>query len=97
MDCIYHGCFRKNVDGTNRIIGPNETCLIPSSKLCSKYIEDIPGGVKTRSQYKKQPLVNLIEFDTYFRNKNKEDIERWETALDSVVHTLKRTDRIYVI
>ena len=97
MDCIYHGCFRKNVDGTNGIIGPNETCLIPSSKLCSKYIEDIPGGVKTRSQYKKQPLVNLIGFDTYFRNKNKEDIERWETALDSVVHTLKPTDRIYVI
>ena len=69
MDCIYHGCFRTEIDGTNRIIGPNETCLIPSSKLCSKYIEDIPGGVKTRSQYKKQPLDNLIEFDTYFRNK----------------------------
>ena len=67
--------LEKKIDGTNRIIGPDETCLIPSSKLCSKYIEDIPGGVKTRSQYKMQPLANLIEFDTYFRNKNKEDIE----------------------
>ena len=75
MDCIYHGCFRTEIDGTNRMIGPNETCLIPSSKLCWKYIEDIPGGVKNHSQYKKQPIVNLIEFDTYFRNKNKEDIE----------------------
>ena len=75
MDCIYHGCFRTEIDGTNRIIGPNETCLIPSSKLCWKYTEDLPGGLKNHSQYKKQPFVNLIEFDTYFRNKNKEDIE----------------------
>ena len=97
MDCIYHGCFRTEIDGTNRIIGPNETCLIPSSKLCSKYIEDIPGGVKTRSQYKKQPLVNLTEFDTYFRNNNKGDIERSKTALDSEFRTLKPTDRIYII
>ena len=86
--------LEKKIDGTNRIIGPDETYLIPSSKLCSKYIEDIPGGVKTRSQYKMQPLANLIEFDTYFRNKNKEDIERWEPALDSVVRTWKPTDRI---
>ena len=86
--------LEKKIDGTKRIIGPDETCLIPSSKLCSKYIEDIPGGVKTRSQYKMQPLANLIEFDTYFRNKNKEDIERWEPALDSVVRTWKPTDRI---
>lgn len=30
------------------------------------YIEDIAGGVKTRSQYKKQKLVNRQTFDTYF-------------------------------
>ena len=47
MDRIYHGCFRKNVDGTNRIIGSNKRCLIPSSKLFWMYIEDIHGGVKT--------------------------------------------------
>ena len=81
MDHIYHGCFRKNVDGTNCIIGPNKRCLIPSSKLFWMYIEDIHGGVKTCSQYNKQCLVNVREFDTYFRNKNKGDIKRWEKSL----------------
>lgn len=96
MDCIYHGCFRKNVDDANRIIGPNETCLVPNSKLCWEYIEDVPGDVKTHSQYKKQRLGKVREFDTYFQNKNKEDIERWESALDSEVRILKPTDHIYI-
>ena len=76
MGYIYHGCLRKNADGTNRIIGTGEKCLISVCKPFWKYIEDIPSGIKTRSQYNKQPLVDLIGFDTYFQNKNKEDIER---------------------
>ena len=63
---IYHGYFRKNDDGTNRIIANNEQCLIPTSRLFWKYIEDITGGVKTRSQYKKQKLVNHRTFITCF-------------------------------
>ena len=74
---IYHDCFRKNADGTNRIIANGEDCLIPCSKPFWKYIEDIPSGVKTRSQCKRQELLNGRTFDTYFRNKNKEDIEKW--------------------
>ena len=50
MSRIYHGCFRKNADGTNRIIANNERCLMPCSKPFWKYIEDIPSGVKKRSQ-----------------------------------------------
>ena len=50
---IYHGCFRKNANGTNRIIVNKENCLVPTSRAFWKYIEDIPAGVKTRSQYKK--------------------------------------------
>ena len=45
MDCIYHGSFRKNVDGTSRIIGRHEKCLVPFWK----YIEDVPTGAKTSS------------------------------------------------
>ena len=30
-DCIYHGCFTKNRDGTNRIIEKNKACLIPTN------------------------------------------------------------------
>ena len=50
MADIDHGCFRKNVDGTNRIIANDEKCLVPASRAFWEYIEDIPAGVKTRSQ-----------------------------------------------
>ena len=98
MDCIYHRCFRKNANDTNRIIAPNKICLVPIAKCFWKYNEDIPStGVKTRSQYNKQPLVTRQGFDNYFGNKNKEDIERWSTAPDSVVRILKPSDLFYVI
>ena len=75
MSHIYHGCFRKNADGTSRIIANKEACLVPSSLPFWKYIEDIPGGVRTRSQYKKQQLATRRQFGNYFRKKNKEAIE----------------------
>ena len=94
---IYHGCFTKNIDGTNRIIANEEKCSVPTSRAFWKYIEDIPAGVKTCSQYKKQKVVDRKTFDTYFRNKNKEDIEWWSTAPNTEVHILKESDCIYVI
>ena len=97
MANIYHGCFRKNADGTNRIIANNENCLISTSRAFWKYIEDISAGVKTRSQYKRQKLVDRITFDIYFRNKNKEDIEKWLTAPYSEVRILKGSNYIYNI
>ena len=98
IDCIYQGCMRKNADGTNRIISPKERCLLPTARAFWKYIEDIPNtGVKTPTQYNKQPLVTNRAFETYFRNKNKEDIELWETAPDSEVYVLKPSDRFYII
>ena len=96
MPYIYLWCFRKNDDATNRIIANNKQCLIPTSQSSWKYIEDIPGGVKTGSQYKKQKLVNRRTFDTYFQRKEKEDIKRWLTAPDSEVRILKESDRVYV-
>ena len=90
MDRIYHGCMTQNADRTNRLIGPGETCLVPTARPFWKYVEDIEtSGVKTRTQYKRQPTVSNKAFDTYFRNKNKEDIERWKTAPDSEVYILK--------
>ena len=97
MPYIYHECFRKNDDGTNRIIANNEQCLIPTSRPFWNYIEDIAGGVKTRSQYKKQKLVNRQTFDTYFWRKEREDIRRWLTTPDSEVRILKESDRVYVV
>ena len=37
MSRIYHGCFRKNQDGTNRIIAKNERCLIATLRPFWKY------------------------------------------------------------
>ena len=31
MEKIYHVCLTKIADGTNKIIGPGEQCLIPTS------------------------------------------------------------------
>lgn len=78
--------YDENADGTNRLIGSGEKCLVPTARPFWQYIEDIPNiGVKTRSQYKMQPTVSNWSFDTYFRNKNNEDIEQWMTAPDSEV------------
>ena len=98
MDRLYHGCMTKDADGTNRLIGPGEECPVPTVRPFWKYIEDIEtSGLKTRTQYKKQSTVSNTAFDTYFENKNKEDIERWETAPDSEVYVLKPSDRFYVV
>ena len=50
MFYINNGFFWKNAKETNRIISNEEGCLTPCSKPFWKYFEDIPGGVKTRSQ-----------------------------------------------
>ena len=47
---IYHGCFTKNRDGTNKLITKGEKCLIPTNKPFWKYFEDVPDEVKTRKQ-----------------------------------------------
>ena len=55
MSQIYHSCFTKNDDGTNKIILAAERCLRPTSQHFWKFPEDIKAvGVKTRSQTKQQ-------------------------------------------
>ena len=51
---VFHGCFTKNKDGTNRINGRGEQCLTPTSRPFWKYPEDISSSVRNRSQEKKQ-------------------------------------------
>ena len=71
MDLIYHGCFKKNVDDTNRIIAGGEKCLVPTAKCFWKYPEDIETtGTKTCSQTKKQHSVSKKDFNQDFENKN---------------------------
>ena len=49
---IYHGCFSKNRDGTNKLIEKGKICITPTNNPLWKYPEDVPSGVKTRSQEK---------------------------------------------
>ena len=70
---------------------------MPTSRPFWKYVEDIPAGIRTRNQYKKQKLFNRRSYDTYFQNKKREDIVRWLTANDSEVRVLKESDYFYVL
>ena len=49
MDKIYHGCFYKNADGTNKVIAAGELCLTPTKKCFWKDPSHVKNGVKTRS------------------------------------------------
>ena len=59
---VYHGCFTKNADGTSKLIGPGQKCLIPTAKCFLKDPEDVRSGVKTRSQLKNQPTVSIEDY-----------------------------------
>ena len=49
MEGIYHGCFTKNADGTNKTIVPNVKCLIPINNPFWKQPQDIKNcGDKTQ-------------------------------------------------
>ena len=50
---VFHGCFDKNRDSTNRVIAPGEKCITPTSEPFWKYPEDIFASVRTRSQEQK--------------------------------------------
>ena len=94
MNRIYHGCMWKNADGTKWLTVAGGKCLVSTAKPYWKYPKDLPTPkVNSRTQYNKQPLVTHRVFNTYFRNKVKKDIERWETVPDSEVYVSKPLDR----
>ena len=45
MALIYHSCFTKNADGTNKLIGPGEKCLTPTAQCFWKEPKDVCSGV----------------------------------------------------
>ena len=53
-DKIYHGCFNKNKDGTNKLIKKGEKCLTPTHFPLWKCPWDVPNGVMTCSQKNKK-------------------------------------------
>lgn len=49
-DKIYHGCFYKNEDGTNKLILKAKECLMPTNNPFWKSPMHVPDIVRTRSQ-----------------------------------------------
>lgn len=81
---FFHGCFRKNLNGTNRIIEKGKQCLTPTPYPFWKQIEDIPNGIRTRSQEQKQNIAKRGQFNRCMRQKGRENVKTWLEADDSV-------------
>ena len=81
---VFHGCFNKNRDGTNRVITPGEKCITQTSEPFWKYPEDIFASVRTRSQeqkYQQQKKLTKTEFQKYFKEKF---IEKWLNSSENL-------------
>ena len=93
----FHGCLRKNRDGTNRIIEKNKSCLWPTSSPFWKKTSDVCFKIRTRSQEQKQELVKRSDFNRYCRKRGREDIKRWLEADDSELYFMKESNRFFVL
>ena len=89
--------MRKNKDGSNRIIEKGEGCLWPTTSPFSKKAVDVSFKVSTPAQENKKELVKRADFNSYCRQRSREDIRRWLKADDQDVYFLKESDAFYVI
>ena len=92
----FHGCMRKNKDGSNRIIEKNKWCLYPTTIPFWKKAEGVPFKIRTRSQELKQ-LVKRSKFNRYCRKRGREDIKRWLEVDDSELYFMKESNRFFVL
>ena len=93
MVLIYHGCFTKNADGTNKLIGPGEKCLTPTAQCFWKDPKDVRSGVKTRSQLANQLTVSTEDYEYYFKKKQR--IDQW--ILGTEKYTTKSSDQFFIV
>ena len=68
-DKIYHGCFNKYKDGTNKLIKKGEKCLTRTHFSFWKCPWDVPNGVitGTKNKKKKQKKTTVEKFNKYFQ------------------------------
>ena len=66
---VYHGCFKRNTDGTNRLITKEDVCSKPTNILFWMSTQDVVNSVKTLSQKRNQKDVKKVDFDEYFIKK----------------------------
>ena len=71
MDCLFHGCYYKNVDDTNKLIFPGEKCLLSMNRCFWKHPDDVISRIKTRSARKNEPSVGWRVITKYYGDKQK--------------------------
>ena len=93
----FHGCMRKNKDGSNRIIEKGKECLCPTTSPFWKKAVEVSFKVSIRSQENKKELVKRADFNHYCRQRGREYIRRWLEADNQDVYFLKESDTSFVI
>ena len=93
MELIYHGCFTKNTDGTNKLIGPGEKFLTLTAKCFWKDPKDDRAGVKTRIQSANQAIVSTEDYEYYFQKKQR--IKQWISGTKK--YTTKASDQSFIV
>ena len=83
MALIYHGCFTKKADGTNKLIGPREKCLIPTAQCFWKDPKNVRSGIKT---------LSIEDYQYYFPKK--ERIQRWILSTEN--STTRESDQFFL-
>ena len=75
MDKIYHDCFYKNADGTNKIIFAGKRYFAPTDKCFWKDPNDVKHGVKTRLRANNKPTVSFQAVYKYREDKIEKTID----------------------
>ena len=93
----FHGCMRKNKDGSNRMTEKGKCCLWPTTSPFWKRTVDVPFKISTRSRENKKELVKKADFNRHYRQRGRQDIKRWLEADDQDVYFLKESDTFFVV
>ena len=86
-EMVYHGCFKRNIDATNRLIKRGDVCPRPTNIPFWMSTEDVINSIKTRSQERNQKDVKKVDFDEYFIKKNigKQLKKSFETEIEIIL------------
>ena len=94
-DKIYHECFNKNKDRTNKLIKKEKNVILQHILLFGNLRGMFQMELELVRKKKKQKKITTKKFIKYFQNI--ENIQRWLTADDSEIEILNEDDRFYII
>ena len=75
-EMAHHGCSKRNIDGTNRLIKKGDVCSRPTNIPFWMSIHDVINSVKTRLQeWNQKDVKKKIDFDEYFIKNSDEQLK----------------------